>query len=462
MKKNLLIVACVSLLSVLVGCKSKANSKSSQSYSNSINTSQIPTIKSEIKTDKDCYELMLNQEELSNAKITYKVYEEDVLVEHPEVLFQVKDSTIIEINQKGLITAKKAGHTIVDLSYKNAIKTILVKVYEPISAEQVNRFEEPYVHTFGRVYKSGNSLKLDHVASGLEFSFYGSSLTLSSTLTGDAYIRIFVDDDKEGIFKQMPSSVAVNIPLLSNLSEDFHIVRILKSSEIGDGQILLRNLQAKQFFIPDEKRELKLEFIGDSITTGYGALGTKFDSRKVENSDACKSFAYYTAQNLNADFSMIALEGICVNVNMWQPTYKMMEVYKQVSPFNKLEYNFEDKVDAVILNLGTNDAYYINHKVPAYGSKFTDDYADFLNYIRLKRPNANVICMYGNMGKDNVVDKGIKAAIEKLNDTKIFYYSNLEANKEGASGHPSKENHQKVGLELSEYLAEILRDSGHQ
>ncbi len=462
MKKSLLMVTCISLLSVLVGCEKKENSNSSQSISNSQSSSLSPTIKSEIKTDKDCYELMLNQDEISNTKITYEVFEDHVLIEHPEVIFQIKDPTIISIDESGIITAKKAGKTIVDVTYKNAVKTILIKVYEPISAEQVNRFEEPYVHTYGRVYKSGNSLKLDHVASGLEFSFYGSSLTASSTLTGNAYIRIFVDEDKEGVFKQMPGSVAVNMPLLTDLSEDFHTVRILKSSEIGDGQILLRNFQAKQFFIPDEKPELKLEFIGDSITTGYGALGTKLDSRKVENSDACKSYAYYTVQNMNADFSMIALEGICVNVNMWQPTYKMMEVYKQVSPLNNLEYDFEDEVDAVILNLGTNDAYYINHRVPAYASKFADDYADFLSYIRLKRPNAYIVCMYGNMGKDNVIDNGIKATLEKLNDSKISYYSNLEANKEGASNHPSKENHQKVGLELSTYLDELLCDLNHK
>jgi len=107
MKKSLLMVTCISLLSVLVGCEKKENSNSSQSISNSQSSSLSPTIKSEIKTDKDCYELMLNQDEISNTKITYEVFEDHVLIEHPEVIFQIKDPTIISIDESGIITAKR-------------------------------------------------------------------------------------------------------------------------------------------------------------------------------------------------------------------------------------------------------------------------------------------------------------------------------------------------------------------
>ena len=128
MKKSLLMVTCISLLSVLVGCEKKENSNSSQSISNSQSSSLSPTIKSEIKTDKDCYELMLNQDEISNTKITYEVFEDHVLIEHPEVIFQIKDPTIISIDESGIITAKKAGKTIVDVTYKNAMTFTLVYI----------------------------------------------------------------------------------------------------------------------------------------------------------------------------------------------------------------------------------------------------------------------------------------------------------------------------------------------
>lgn len=111
--------------------------------------------------------------------------------------------------------------------------------------------------------------------------------------------------------------------------------------------------------------------------------------------------------------------------------------------------------DAVILGLGTNDAAYLERH-PEYAKQFSSDYADFLRYVRQKRPNAYIVCVYGMMGRNVQIDAGIMQAIENLNDEKISYLSTFEKNNVGADGHPSFVAQKEYSEILSEYLTSLL------
>lgn len=114
-----------------------------------------------------------------------------------------------------------------------------------------------------------------------------------------------------------------------------------------------------------------------------------------------------------------------------------------------------DSPDAVILGLGTNDAAYLERH-PEYAKQFSSDYADFLRYVRQKRPNAYIVCVYGMMGRNVQIDAGIMQAIENLNDEKISYLSTFEKNNAGADGHPSFVAQKEYSEILSEYLTSLL------
>ena len=114
-----------------------------------------------------------------------------------------------------------------------------------------------------------------------------------------------------------------------------------------------------------------------------------------------------------------------------------------------------DSPDAVILGLGTNDAAYLERH-PEYAKQFSSDYADFLRYVRQKRPNAYIVCVYGMMGRNVQIDAGIMQAIENLNDEKISYLSTFEKNNVGADGHPSFVAQKEYSEILSEYLTSLL------
>ena len=328
-----------------------------------------------------------------------------------------------------------------------------MKEYRTITEEQVNTFSEDYVNLFGRNEITSGILNLDNVASGLEFAFYGSGVKAEISVDAEVYYTLYLDGEEEG--KRYPASPdRTEYVLADGLPEGAHTVRLLKSSELFDGRIRIRRLfGAEKFLAVGPKPALFIEFIGDSITCGYGALGT--GARTVENSDACSSFAVLTAQALKARFSCVALQGICVKAERWIPD-KMCEMYRYTSMLTRKEYDFSDSPDVVVLGLGTNDSQYITVLDASYAERFPEDYAEFLRDIRLKRPNAHIVCVYGMMGKVAAVDEGIKRAIGELNDGKIHYLSSFEADTAGANGHPSRAGHEKFAAILSEYIRGLL------
>lgn len=426
---------------------------SSEAISSSSSTSIVREVKS-LKAEKEIVNLILGYEGTNHQDTGVKAYNEfDQEIAGLVFSYQIEDESIVS-EKDGKLTPLAIGKTKVTVSYESFEVTITVCVHEQVTAKQVNSFKEPYFYSFGRPYKNGVALKFDHVCSGFELSFYGESLNVTLNVEGTTYARMFIDGDKEGTFLKLKNME--NKPIVENLSRDIHTIRLLKSSELTDGQFSVQNFSAEAFYNQQREEKLKLEFIGDSITTGYGVLGRDGEGRGPQNSDSCSSYAFFTAQNLNADISAVALEGICVEVNMWQPTYKMSNLYKIVSPFKNTNYTFDDGVDIVVLNLGTNDATYMNRTDSSYAEKFSDDYTSFLRYIRSKRKDAIIICMYGNMGKNAYVHSGIKQAIENIGDDKIYYYSDIPVNNSGAASHPSLKVSKQVGQELANYIQSLL------
>ena len=61
---------------------------------------------------------------------------------------------------------------------------------------------------------------------------------------------------------------------------------------------------------PGKEREFKIEFVGDSITCGYGVDDpVKEHHFKTSTEDATKTYAFKTAQALNADWSFVSVSG---------------------------------------------------------------------------------------------------------------------------------------------------------
>ena len=461
MKKIFSTLLCMMMLLGACSCDkifnfiaNSGDSSLSQQSEASSEKEEVVTERIILKTKK--YALFL-QDTATVQKIDASVYDDGKLMENAEVVYEVENPTVAEVLQDGTIVAKGVGLTEVKVRYNKVSVTAEVRVVDKTSAEQVNTFDETYVNVYGRTYQKDGKLCLDHVASGIEVAIDGTALTADIEASANVYLCVYVDgaDTYERI---QLSAGRKTYTLASGLEQGFHTIRLVKSSEIYDGQIRLISLSSEGFYTAPEKSNFRIEFVGDSITAGYGALGKTGAQRTVENSDACSSYAYYTAQKLGVDYSTVAIQGICVKANMWIQDC-MNDVYKITSPLNPTAYDFADQADVVVVNLGTNDAGYITSKDFDYSEQFPQDYLTLLQYIREKNPDAHIICLYGFMGKQTSVDRGIQQAVEAFNDEKTIYLtSGFIQNGFGANGHPSQEAQQEWGDILAEYIeANIMK-----
>lgn len=380
-----------------------------------------------------------------------------------EVEYAVADGAVASLAGNAL-TAIAVGKTSVTATYRPeggdpVTAQAALHVLAETTAEQVNAFSEDSLRFYGRTYTTAKKLTFDNVCTGVDVAFYGTGLTLKVASSDEGKLRSFLDGDTEGVESVIRKKGTFT--LFEGLEEGAHVVRILKASSPQYGKISLDAKEAfstdGKFLIPPEKPELKLEFVGDSITAGCGSLGTPaMREQTVENSDATKAYAYLTAQALEADFSMIALEGICAK----DGTVNAYNVYGQYSPNHNGKYDASKfDADVVVLALGENDMWHATSELfPNYNPDlFLKDYTDMLRLIREKHPLSKIVCIYGMMpaSATPAAQKIITDAIAATGDTNITQIKMI-SNETGGCAHPSAEAHLKTAATLTEHLKTIL------
>lgn len=455
--KKAIIAICMAfalcMLCVFVGCSPVTENSDPSTGTPSTGKPSSPTDEQYcLSFDREIYELVYGITGASVAEAKTTVTMNGDQLHKPAVTYTVGDPSVAEVSESGIVTAKSAGYTTLTARYKESEETVPVQVYGKATSEQTNTFGAEYVNLFGRELAARNDrLEFQSVGSAIEVAFFGTSFSADVILTNMCYVRVFVDGEEEGTFMKLETKE--NFSFASELKRGLHIVRVVMASEYEDGTFILKNLKSSQFLTAPRKSGYKIEFIGDSITAGYGALGKNGVTRAPENSDVTKGYAYLTAQTLGVDYSIVALSGICVKAYLWK-SINMTDLYKKVSQGNMAAYGFDDGVDMVVLNLGTNDASYINSH-SSYENEFSGDYKALLTYIREKRPLAKIVCVYGNMGKKTSVDAGIRKALEDLNDQNIGYYE-FDANTAGCNGHPSVVSNLKLVPAFAQYLQTLM------
>ena len=371
-------------------------------------------------------------------------------VDSASLTWKTENSSIATVSS-GNITAVSSGETRVSVSYNGVTKYIKVFVSSPLTAENVNSFSEDYINIYGRSYLSGGNLHLDKSASAVELGIVGTELIVTLNSSGISYMRVFVDNDEIGYRIQIRLETHT-YRVASGLAGGYHKIRLVKATEEQHANWEISAFSAAAFATVPEKPALKIEFIGDSITAGYGNLGATGSSWSQETSDSSKTYAYFAAQELGADYSTVAWSGICTKAYHWSATMNMDTLYRQVSVANAEEYAFNFNPNVIVLNLGTNEASYLSSN-SSYGSEFPNDYKAFLEFLRKKNPTAKIICLYGMMGTNSTIDSGIRSAISSLGDDNIVYNPiTITANTVGGAGHPSLAAQKTWGDALAEYI----------
>lgn len=334
------------------------------------------------------------------------------------------------------------------------------------------------VKTLGRTYYNGESLWFSLTASGAEYQFTGT--TTAITITGDgnaisategARIGFFADGKKvdDVMLTENPQKVTLD------LGEDkLHTVSVVKLSESANSSVLIDEIEADGAISPTESKSHSIEFIGDSITCGYGVDGkSENDHFLTSTEDGTKTYAYKTAQLFDSDYSMVSYSGYGVlsgytSNDKINSNSIVSKYYDKVGfswgwidgkNISQVDWDFSSSPELVVVNLGTNDDSYTKGKADRIEA-FTAEYVDLIKLIREKNPNSEILCTLGIMGQDlyPAIEDAVKQYVDETGDTKInslkFDVQNLEDGL-GSDWHPSEKTHAKAAHKLADKITEL-------
>lgn len=362
----------------------------------------------------------------------------------------------------------------------------------------VKDIQELKVH--GRTTTCREPLTLFWTASGFECNVSGSELWVEVEATYDIYepwCSYTVNGDWVG--RQMLMKGRYWIPLFRGMNpEKIKNVRFYKDLQAMSGDehsyIHIHALRHDGVFYPVEEKKLKIEFIGDSITSGEGLFGAKQEEDWIPMFfSALKDYAYLTAKELDADYRVFSQSGWGV-YNTWDNNRQgsIPKYYKEICSLipggenerlggNKPQDFTQWQPDVVVVNLGTNDAAsfdqpeWVDEKTGEHhrmrknpdGTYCEEDLkafrravADFLHTLRVCNKEAQIIWCYGMLGIGFQIPilEGISLYLQETKDQKVSYLQLPSTNDTnvGSRQHPGALCHKQAAEVLADYIRQLL------
>lgn len=220
---------------------------------------------------------------------------------------------------------------------------------------------------------------------------------------------------------------------------------------------------------PPHQPARRIEFIGDSMTCGYGV---ETDNAEEGFSDETENYYYTyaarTARALNAQHLVVARSGIGIYRNYDAPKTGsadcMPRVYGQtLLGVDSVKWDFSSYVpDVVCINLGTNDV----STDPYDKTMLENAYRDFYYTLRVKYPDAKLVFLSGSMlvgSRLEHVQYALDAVVRQARlkgDTNVHRFDmNCQTGDlgYGANWHPSMWQQEKMAGELTAYLRGLMK-----
>ena len=358
----------------------------------------------------------------------------------------------------------------------------------------------PQVRALGR-HAGRDPLTLFWTASGIELDFTGSELWVDF-FAGYEVMEPWVSVEMNGAwiarFAVNPGASRVCLFRGMTPGKKKH-VRLLKDVQaMYDDSAHLLQITGLEYaggsFLPLPEPKYRLEFVGDSITSGEGAIGARPEEDWVGAFFSAENhYARMAADALGAEYRCLSQSGWGV-VTGWDNDVRhvMPPYYTQVCGVAQGACNAvlgarqpNDfaawQPDAVIINLGTNDNGAFDnppwtdpetgkqHQLrllsngdfhPEDAQKIADGVESFLTLIRAKNPQAVLVWCIGMLGTRiaPVLRQGVERYRAASGDEKVFFLQLPEAVPAtmGARQHPGVECHRQAAKALTAFLKDVL------
>ncbi len=317
--------------------------------------------------------------------------------------------------------------------------------------------------------QSGSAVECTVTATEASVTIAGDGCIYSDEKYRPRY-AVYVDD--ELVADVVMGETEQTVELFSGNTHRTAKVKVIHLSEANNGAVGVKHFTVTSASAtpvkPTAKKDLTIEFIGDSITCAYGVEATsQYEAFSTGTENFTKSYAYMTAALLDADYSAVSYSGHGIisgysNDGTINTDSLVPDCYDLVGkPADyAVAWDFDaNPSDVVIINLGTNDSSYLSHDFDNRKDAFVEGYIDFLNVVREYNPDAYIICTVGIMGCAEVYPL-IEEAVAAVGDAKISSYlcatQDMTNDGLGADWHPSEITQEKNSYVLADKIADAL------
>ncbi len=353
----------------------------------------------------------------------------------------------------------------------------------------------------GRTDETQYPLPLFFNGSGIEVNVTGTELWIDVDVDFDIY-EPWTSVELNGAFmgRQMLMPGKHSLCLFRGMSADVvknvRFFRELQAmSEDNACRLLVNGFRCDGNFFPVIPKRFKLEFIGDSITSGEGTYGANEDMDWLPMyMSVSRNYAKMVSDALGAEYRLVSQGGWGVLCG-WDndPRHNIPSIYEQICGLAQGEtneklgakkpYDFSRWIpDAIIVNLGTNDAGAFRQpgwRDPVSGevfrqrmqedgtfhpkdvARFEEAVVSFLGMIRRNNPTSHIVWAYGMLGFE--LTFAITEAMSKYQrmsgDANIAFLQLPNTTEEtvGSRTHPGVRSHERAAQIVIEYLETVLR-----
>ncbi len=266
------------------------------------------------------------------------------------------------------------------------------------------------------------------------------------------------------------------------LTEGSHRVSLVKLSEAAFGLVGVRNVSFRPpregtlTVRAPEKKPRRIEFIGDSITCGYGIEGADENEPFTTGTEhPLKGYAGLAARALDAEAEWISWSGIGVlshyvppEVNEPREEFLMGQLY----PFEDLRLDTRRGIcprlraerfrpQLIVIHLGTNDDSFVRGD-PAREAVFGRRYRALLDTVHAMNPQAALLCCLGLMGTrlcPETERQTLRFAREHPSCTVLFHgFEEQDGARDGygCDFHPSARTHIAAAREIEEVIRSMM------
>ena len=262
--------------------------------------------------------------------------------------------------------------------------------------------DDPDIQYVGRFdFSNPKEVEFDWAGVYIIAKFEGTSCSVRLEDHKNQY-AVIIDNHSPELLKTNNSRIYKVASGLNDLIP--HTIIIQKRTEPLVGKGIFSGFildKGKKLLTPDKRPDRRIEFIGNSMTSGYGVEGKNHECHfSIETENACMSYASISARALNSDYSLISYSGRGVvrnygdkNKTSFNPMPKLYDRICFSDSINK--WNFEEWIpQAVVINLGTND-----FSTQPYPDKniFQKAYNHLINRVRSLYPHVTIFCLCGPM-----------------------------------------------------------------